>query len=155
MHRYAFTYAYDQVNSYLTKVQKIGENGKTYNPILFEYDNQELFEYESQMDFITSLSNYDGQLPEFPDWMDIDLYPGDFNGDGLTDLVAAENIKINAICPEPAVASSRPQKSAKTCDTVFSSRISMDLDIRGSITSVKITAPKALITPDIWLIEAR
>ena len=72
---YQLTYGNDGINSYLIRVTERNGSGESLNPTIFKYGNQPL----TRALFTTSI----------PSGSDIHNFSGDFNGDGLYDIISA------------------------------------------------------------------
>jgi Salmonella virulence plasmid 65kDa B protein/FG-GAP-like repeat len=74
---YAFTYGNNDLYSFLTKVEQLGSDGSRLNATIFKYGDESGFSS-------TQVGVIDGES--------YDMFSGDFNGDGFTDLVRAERV---------------------------------------------------------------
>jgi YD repeat-containing protein len=74
---YAFTYGFNGLYSFLTQVEQYGSDKTQINPTFFKYGDE--------TDFKTvPIGNIDGE--------NYDIFPGDFDGDGFTDIMRADRV---------------------------------------------------------------
>jgi hypothetical protein len=80
---YQFNYGWDNINSYLKEVVESGSDNSTLNSTIFKYGDAPV-EFQSGSSGIVA-----GQS--------VDLFPGDFDADGYTDVMAATYQLINSL----------------------------------------------------------
>ena len=80
---YQFAYGNDGVNSYLTGVSESGSDGTSLNSTIFKYGDKPI-EFSPSSSAI--IQNVEG-----------DEYVGDFNADGLSDLLETKKVVVNNI----------------------------------------------------------
>lgn len=71
------TYGFDQVHSFLRDIKETGSDGTSLNTTIFKYGS------------ITTATEFERQVSPNLFEQAIDIFPGDFNGDGYTDLLVA------------------------------------------------------------------
>lgn len=76
---YELKYGYDEVQSYLTKVIEYGSDGSPLNPTIFKYG-----EHNYKLGSLVQSNALYGNVA--------DIIPGDFNGDGVSDVFVANYI---------------------------------------------------------------
>lgn len=79
--RYQLNYGTDDINSFLQELIEYGEDGSQYNSTLFKYGENVNFEQ--------SLTNVPGSGDDYS------FVSGDFNGDGLTDILTLKKDMID------------------------------------------------------------
>jgi YD repeat-containing protein len=79
--KYNFEYGFDNIHSYLSKVIETGSDNTQLNSTIFKYGNS------TQATLLANTTVFTGEI----------ISKGDFNGDGLTDIVTATKGMINSV----------------------------------------------------------
>jgi RHS repeat-associated protein len=74
---YTFTYGYNGLYSFLNQIDQYGSDGTQINPTIFKYGEE---------------SGFTATVTGLIDGDNYDVFPGDFDGDGFTDIMRADRV---------------------------------------------------------------